>query len=716
MSSYRFTGLDLAAELFLHYTLVFGNMEGLLSKVKEYLPPPEAKCVEEACQFLAESDELNLSLEVAEILADLQLDSSSLAAALLHPLAQKLSPEELERRFGEAVRRLLDSLVKLDQLPSPVLSETQAESLRRLFLTLAQDLRVLLISLAEKLCGLRHLKSLPREQRQTLAREAIEVYAPLAHRLGIWQLKWELEDLSFKYLHPEEYREIVQLFDTRRKERERYITHACRILRSKLSEADIEAEVTGRPKNVYSIYNKLKKYADEGKEFSNIHDILALRVLVPEVQDCYHALGVIHSFWHPLPGSFDDYIANPKSNGYRSLHTTVVALEGRPLEIQIRTYEMHRIAEYGVAAHWKYKEGGRRDFAFEEKLAWLRQLLEWQQELSGTLFAEQIQTDFFQDRIYVFTPKGEIKELPRGATPLDFAYQIHTELGHRCIGAKVNGKLVPLNYKLRVGDIVEILATKAERGPSFDWLNPELGYVQTPQAKAKIKQWFRRQERAENIDRAKKHLEKELSRLGISRSHEEIAELFGYDGPEDFLAALGCGDLTPGQVASKLVPREEFPPPAPPKPIEPSPTIQVLGVGDLLVHLASCCHPVPGDDIIGFITRTRGVSIHRRDCPNILNEDEKERLIEVSWGRQTQAYPVSLKVKAWDRMGLIKDLSTVISEAKINIASISSSDCEADATTTIFLTLEVRDVEQLNRLLPKLEGVRGVIKVTRGGS
>lgn len=671
--------------------------------------------MEEACRFLAESGQLDLSLEVAGILADLQLDSSSLAAALLHPLAQKLSYEELERRFGEAVRRLLESLVKLDRLPSPVLSETQAESLRRLFLTLAQDLRVLLIVLAEKLCGLRHLKSLPQEMRPTLAREALEVYAPLAHRLGIWQLKWELEDLSFKYLHPEEYHEIVRLLDTRRKERERYITHACRILHTKLSEAGIEAEVTGRPKNVYSIYNKLKKYADEGKEFSDIHDILALRVLVPEVQDCYHALGVIHSFWHPLPGSFDDYIANPKSNGYRSLHTTVVALEGRPLEIQIRTYEMHRVAEYGVAAHWKYKEGGKRDFAFEEKLAWLRQLMEWQQELSGTLFAEQIQMDFFRDRIYVFTPKGEVKELPQGATPLDFAYQIHTELGHRCIGAKVNGKLVPLNYKLQVGDIVEILATKAERGPSFDWLNPELGYVRTPQARAKIKQWFRRRERAENIERGRKHLEKELSRLGVACSHEEVAELFGYDSTEDFLAALGCGDLSPGQVALKLVPREELPPPAPPKPIKPSPTIQVLGVGDLMVHLASCCHPVPGDDIIGFITRTRGVSIHRRDCPNILNEDEKERLIEVSWGSQTQTYPVSLKVKAWDRVGLIKDLSTVISEAKINIASISSSDCE-DAITTIFLTLEVKDAEQLNRLLPKLEGVRGVIKVTRGGS
>ncbi len=689
-------------------------MEELIAKVKGYLPPPDVGRVEEACRFVAQAGLPGLSLEVAEILADLGLDSHSLVAALLHPLVEGLKPKEIER-FGEEVKGLLDSLARLDKLPSPVLSESQAESLRRLFLTLAEDLRVLLISLAEKLRDLRRLKSLPPEQRPTLAQEAMEVYAPLAHRLGIWQLKWEMEDLSFKYLHPEEYREIIHLFDARRKERERYISHACRILQSRLSEAGIKAEITGRPKNVYSIYTKIKKYADQGKEFSDIHDILALRILVPELQDCYHALGTIHSFWHPLPGSFDDYIANPKGNGYQSLHTTVVALEGRPLEIQIRTYEMHRIAEYGVAAHWKYKEGAKEDFGFEEKLAWLRQLMEWQQELSGTLFAEQLRTDFFRDRIFVFTPKGEIKELPRGSTPLDFAYQIHTELGHRCIGAKVNGRLVPLNHKLQNGDIVEILATKVERGPSFDWLNPELGYVQTTQAKAKIKQWFRRRERVENIERGRKYLERELGRLGISRAHEDVAEILGYESLDDFLAALGCGDLTPGQVTSKLAPKEELPPPAPPiRPFEPSPTIQVLGVGDLLVHLASCCHPIPGDDIIGFITRTRGVSIHRRDCPNVANVAEKERLIEVSWGRQAQAYPVSLSVRAWDRVGLIKDLSTVISEAKINIASISSIDHD-DATTTIFLTLEVGELEQFNRLLPRLEGVRGVISVVRSG-
>lgn len=693
-------------------------MKELAVKAREYLSSEEAERVEEACQFVAEAGLLESSLEATKILAELQLDSNSLVAALLHPLAERQKPKEIERRFGKEVKELLSRLIKLDKLPSPVLSESQTESLRRLFLTLVKDLRVLLIVLAEKLNQLHKLKSLTPEERDNLTREAMEVYAPLAQRLGIWQLKWQLEDLSFKYLYPDEYREITRFFDARGKERERYIAHACRILQDKLSEAGLRAEIAGRPKSVYGIYNKLKKYADQGKEFSDIHDVLALRVLVPDVQDCYHALGIIHGFWHPLPGSFDDFIANPKGNGYRSLHTTVVALEGRPLEIQIRTHEMHRIAEYGVAAHWKYKEGIKRDLGFEEKLAWLRQLMEWQQELSGNLFAEGLRTDFFQDRIFVFTPKGEIKELPQGATPLDFAYQIHTQLGHRCIGAKVNGKLVPLNHKLKIGDIVEILSTKVERGPSFDWLNPELGYVKTPTARAKIKQWFRRREREENIERGRKYLEKELERLGEAPAQEEIAQLFGYEKTEDFLAALGSGDISPSQITSKLSlkekPEEEAPPSITPptKPAEPSPAVQVLGIGDLLVKLAPCCNPVPGDDIIGFITRTRGVSIHRRDCPNIQGENERERLIEVSWGQKTQAYPVSLRVKAWDRVGLIKDLSTIISEDKINIASISSADHD-DATTTIFLTLEVSDLGQLSHLLPKLEGVEGVMSVFR---
>jgi GTP pyrophosphokinase len=461
----------------------------------------------------------------------------------------------------------------------------------------------------------------------------------------------------------------------------------------------------------------MERYAALGKNFDDIHDLLALRVLVSTIPDCYSAVGIIHSLWHPLPGEFDDYIANPKPNGYQSLHTTVM-YEATPLEIQIRSHDMRHIAEYGVAAHWRYKEGGKKDIQFEERIGWLRQLIEWHRELTGTEeFLESVKTDIFIDQVFVYTPKGEIKDLPKGSTPLDFAYRIHTELGHRCIGAKVNSRLVALNYELQNGDKVEIMTAKGERAPSRDWLNPQLGYIRTSHAKEKIRQWFRRQQRTENIDHGREILDKELRRLGIKLTErEELSKLFKYDSVDDFLAAIGYGGISTHQIASKLSvppePPKAIPGVAPPK--QTVSAVKVLGVGDMLTNLAQCCHPVPGDEIIGYITRSRGVSIHRRDCHNITHEDEKERLVPVEWGSTDALYPVSIRVEAWDRVGLMRDITTIVAEEKVNITAASSISHD-DHTVSQYFTLETRDLAQLSRLLGKIEGVPGVLSITRVG-
>lgn len=717
------------------------DIKPLLDKIREYLPEDKIALVEKAYHFAlkAHGDQLRHSgdpfithpVETAIIVADLHLDENSLAAALLHDVPEDCGVpfSEIESKFGSEVSKLVEGVTRLDKISSQVQglglkklgeSEAQVESLRKMFVAMAEDIRVVLIKLADRLHNMRTLKALPPEKQQKMAKETMEIYAPLAHRLGIYQLRWELEDLAFRYLQPDEYREVSRLVSARRATRERYIEKVSQILREELAKAGIKAEVTGRPKNFYSIYQKMKKYAAQGKEFSDIHDLLALRVLVDTVQDCYSALGVVHSLWHPLPDQFDDFIANPKENMYQALHSTVMCLGARPLEVQIRTYRMHRLAEYGVAAHWKYKEGVKKDIAFEEKITWLRQLMEWQRELSGTAFIESIKTDIFQDQVFVYTPKGDIKELPKGATPLDFAYRIHTDLGHRCIGAKVNGRLVPLNYELRNGDTVEIMTTKAERGPSLDWLNPSLGYVKTHQARERIRQWFRRREKAENIERGREILERELRRLGLSFvDREKIAELFNYQNVDDFLAALGCGDIGPNQIAFKIAAPEERPAQAPSavapaKPTKAVSAVRVLGVGDLLTHIASCCQPVPGDEIVGFITRGRGVTVHRKDCPNIINEDEKERLIKVEWGEAGVYFPVSIKIEVLDRVGLLRDVTALVSDEKINITSVSLSDKDRkDGTVTIYMTLDIKDIVQLGRLFTKIEGVPGVLNVTR---
>ena len=594
-----------------------------------------------------------------------------------------------------------------------------AESLRKMLVAMAEDVRVVLIKLADRLHNMRTLGALALHRRQAIAQETLDIYSPLAHRLGIWDIKWRLEDMAFRHLEENKYREISKMLSIKREERESYISRVAEILKKELDAVSLDAQVIGRPKHIYSIYQKIQKYATQGKELSEIYDLYALRVLVKTKGDCYNALGVVHDLWHPMPGQFDDYIANPKDTMYQSLHTTVMCEGGAPLEVQIRTYEMHQTSEYGVAAHWRYKEGGAGDVRFEDKMTWLRQLLEWQREVNGTEeFLESVKTDLFRDQVFVYTPKGDIIELPSGATPIDFAYKIHTELGHRCIGGKVNGRLVSLDTPLNNGDTVEILTTKVARGPSLDWLNPNLGYVRSASAREKIRQWFRKQERQANIQRGRDLLRKELKRLNVSVDESEVARMFRYDTPEDFLATFGSGGITENQVVSRLTAQQEKPQDGQ-KPTLPlsSPTsgVQVLGVGDLLIQMGRCCNPLPGEEIIGYITRSRGVTVHKSSCPNVLNEDEQERLVNVEWGQTKQLYPIRLTVQAWDRVGLLRDITTQVSEEGVNIASAVTTE-NTDGTSTTSLTLHTTGVAQLGRLFSKLERVRGVINASRSSN
>ncbi len=713
----------------------------LIEKAGQYLPREKLAVVEEAYRFALKAHEgqlrksggpyLEHPLQVAITLAELQLDADALAAALMHDVTEDcgIPISQIETEFSPEIAKLVDGTTKLSrlslQVPGGVAKrgeaaarQQQAESLRKLLVAMAEDLRVVFIKLADRLHNMRTLNVLPPERRRSISRETLEIYAPLAHRLGIWELKWQLEDLSFRYMEPRKYNHLVNLVATRRTEREGFIARVIDILRKEFGKAGLEADISGRPKHLYSIQQKMDKYAEQGKYFDDIYDLLALRVLVDTMPDCYGAVGIVHSLWHPLPGGFDDYIGNPKPNGYRALHTVVISLGTTPLEIQIRTREMHHIAEYGVASHWRYKEGEKEDIHFEERIGWLRQLIDWHRELSGAEeFLESVKTDIFIDQVFVFTPKGEIKDLPKGSTPLDLAYRIHTELGHRCIGAKVNGRMVPLDYQLANGDVVEILTTKRAKGPTRDWLSPHLGYVKTSHAREKIRQWFKKQERAENIERGRELLDKGLKQLGLKYSNREtLAKHFKYTNVDDFLAAIGYGDISVHHIALKLAAQQEQPKVvagvAPLKP--PVSAIRVLGVGDLLTNLARCCHPVPGDEIIGYVTRSRGVTIHRQDCYNIIREDEKERLIAVEWGQSDALYPVRVQVEAWDRVGLVRDISTVVAEDKVNIANMTVTEHD-DRTTTLYFSLETRGLAQLSRLLTKIGGIKGVASVSRVG-
>ncbi len=712
------------------------NIGSLLAKAGEYLSDDEVEMIKAACELASQAHQgqvrksgepyLEHPLQVAMTLADLHLDADTLAAALLHDVPEDcdISLDRIETNFGAEVSKLVDGVTKLKELTrktgrGEIKSKLQTENLRKMLVATAEDLRVVLIKLADRLHNMSTLGVLPPKRRREIAQETLEIYAPLAHRLGMRRVKWQLEDLAFRYLEPQQYHQISRLVAGKRVERERFIKEVSQMLSKELAEAGIGAEVFGRPKHIYSTYQKVGRYVAQGKEFSDIHDLFALRVLVNTVADCYQALGAIHNLWRPITEEFNDFIANPKDNGYQSLHTTVMCRGITPLEIQIRTYDMHRVAKYGVAAHWLYKEGGKGDMPFNNQTSWLQGISELREEFDSEEFVESIKTDVLTDSVFVYTPKGEIKDLPKGATPLDFAFRIHTDLGYRCIGAKVNGRLVPLSHVLNNGDVVEIIAAKTERGPSLDWLNPMLGYVKTTHSRGKIRQWFNRQERGQSIETGKQLLEREFRRLGISLpSADKIAHQFNYNNVDDFFIALGRGGISTSQVVLKLStdlePLGEAIEVSPGRKVSPA-SIKVLGVGDLFTRLANCCHPLPGEEIIGYITQGRGITVHRRDCPNIINEVEKERLINVSWGDVGQVYPVAIEIEVWDRVGLVRDISAIIAGEEVGITNVNMADHHGDSTALLCVTLEIKNTAQLSRLMSRIRSLWNVISVIRKG-
>jgi len=665
-------------------------------------------------------------LAVAGILADLKMDTPTIVAALLHDVVEDTAYTltDIESRFGTEVAQLVDGVTKLDRLEVRTQEEEQAENLRKMFLAMAKDIRVILIKLADRLHNMRTLKHLPQDRVTRIAKETMEIYAPLAHRLGIFRIKWELEDLAFQYLQPAAYQEMKELVAKKRQEREAAVDAVIQELKDRLDASGMVSEVSGRAKHLYSIYQKMHK---QGKDFGQIYDLVAVRVLVESVKDCYAVLGLVHSLWKPVPGRFKDYIAMPKSNLYQSLHTTVIGPHGEPLEVQIRTFEMHHTAEYGIAAHWRYKEGSSKaDRDFEQKLSWLRQLLEWQRDMRDAAeFMETLKVDLFSDEVFVFTPKGDVIDLPAGATPLDFAYRIHTDIGHHCVGAKVNGRIVPLATPLESGDIVEILVNRKSPGPSVDWLN----IVRTSQAKTRIRQWLRRERRQEHLARGQEIWERELKRSGLTVSSERLGDMvrrLGYNSLDDLMVGLSEGSVNPLSVISRVkdeIARQAAQTAVTVKTPRPEPRrtrpegggeILVRGQGRMLTRLARCCQPVPGDPIIGYLTRGRGVSVHRLGCPNEkeLSRDP-DRLIEVSWDiaeAEQASHPVELRVYAWDRAGLLADVANVVADS--NIISASAKGFR-DRTAVVDVRLEVKNLAQLNQLIGRLENLPYVQRVDR---
>jgi len=670
-------------------------------------------------------------VEVAQILAEMGLDARAVAAGFLHDVAEdtETTIEDLRSTYGDEVAQLVDGVTKLSyidtmsKMGSRDLEAQEAESLRKMFLAMAEDVRVVLIKLADRLHNMRTLGSLPAERRVRIARETLEIFAPLANRLGIWRIKWELEDLGLRYCDPYAYQEIAGLIAERRESRERYIQRVVAELRTRLRLEGIAAEVEGRPKHIYSIYRKMRR---KGVEFGQIYDVRGLRVIVDSVQDCYAALGVAHALWKPIPGEFDDFIATPKDNMYQSLHSAVVGPEGRTLEVQIRTREMHRRAELGIAAHWRYKEGTkRRDVAFESKVAWLRSLMDWRTDVEDAReFVDALKAEVLADRVYVFTPKGQVLDLPAGSTPVDFAYHIHTDVGHRCRGARVNGQITQLTHTLLNGDQVEIITAK-QGGPSRDWLRSDLRYVHSPRARQKIRAWFRQQDREQSIVLGREQLRRELRRLNLADDvrYQEIASLFDYKSLDDFFAAVGYGDLNSQRVAARVLQdlrREEVFAEEEEAPVAVTPEgIRVRGVGDVVTQLAQCCKPSPEEPgpIIGYVTRGRGVTIHRWDCPNILartSRGEIERLIEVDWGKPIERiYPVHIRIRAWDREGLLRDIATVIAEERVNMRKVGSANPQKTNLVTLTATLEITSMSQLVSILDRIERLPNVVEVRR---
>lgn len=675
-------------------------------------------------------------IAVTKILIDMHMDASTLAAGLLHDVAEdsEFSIEYIQEQFGPVISMLVDGVTKLKRINElgntrSAMSDSKAESLRKMFLAMVEDIRVVLIKLADRLHNMRTLGTQKDFKRRRIARETLEIFAPLANRLGIWKIKSELEDLSFRYLEPASYRDIAKAIQQKQDERDKWVIRIKAELERELAKAGIPAEVSARTKHIYSIWRKMKR---KEVSFEQIYDVYGFRVMVENEAHCYYALGIVHSLWHPIPGEFDDYIANPKNNMYRSLHTAVLSKRsGRPMEVQIRTHEMHQVAEYGIAAHWQYKEQAKHDADFQRKVAWIRQLMEWRQEVTDAdEFMDSMKTDVFKDRVFVFTPQGDVVDLPAGATPIDFAYAIHTELGNRCRGANVNGRLVPLDYKLKNGDQVVVIAAK-RGGPSRDWLNPDLEYVATQRARSKIRTWLRKQGREENVQRGKQMLEKEMRRLSVNLTAEAIAKLFNHDKPEDFYAAIGYGDINSQQIAQAIFnyERREQERLAAlngtliQARISRSSTsklgdgLMVQGVEGLLTQLGRCCTPVPGDPIIGYVTKGRGVTIHRTTCPNVatcVRRGHNHRLIDVQWTTGGQEiYPVKIQISAYDRAGLMRDVASLVADEHINMLSVEALTGQKDNLALINATLEIEDVAQLMRILTKIDRLPNIVDVRR---
>ncbi len=685
---------------------------------------------------------LNHCLSVASILAELHVPPDVIAAGLLHDTVEDttVTLEDIRRDFGDAIAVLVDGVTKLTNLPrvsrgdqhagkddddkedngealKPVKdrhADLVSETLRKTFLAMGDDVRVVLIKLADRLHNMRTLGHMPESKRRRIAQETLDIFAPLANRLGIWQIKWELEDLAFRYVNPEKYKEIAEQLAQRRPDREAQIETIKGNLLELLAHNNIKAEISGRPKHIYSIYKKMSK---KGKPFDLVRDVRAVRLIVPDVPSCYAALGVIHTHWRPIPNEFDDYIAAPKDNFYQSLHTAVIYDDKRPLEVQIRTADMHQSAEYGIAAHWRYKEGNtRRDKAYEQRINALRNMMEWRSDVNdATEFVESMRSDVFQDRVYVFTPRGDIIDLPAGSTPIDFAYHVHTDIGHRCRGARVNGKLVPLYQELKTGDQVEVLTAK-RGGPSRDWLNGNLGLVKTQRGKSKIRVWFKKQEDEQNLSQGRASLERELTRLGIHElNFEKMARELGHKTPDEMFIALGNGDLSISKVIKDFEEEEHsadvLVATGPATESTSTNAVEVVGLKGLLSSIARCCNPTPGDQIVGYITRGRGVSIHRQDCPNILRTKDRERLLQVDWGHAERTFPVPIQIKAYDRQGLTGDISNLLDGENVNIVDVSVKVNRSLAD--LHLIVEVRDLAQLSRILTRIESLPNVMEAQR---
>ena len=707
----------------------------VISRASEFVEPLYAGRTEISGMPL-----LQHALGTAAILAGMNMDHEALVAAILHAVPEHLDSwmEKVAAAFGATIVTLVQGMSRMEQiqdfsdtygLHTPTKNKEdhaqQIESLRKMLLAMVEDIRIVLIKLAERTQAMRSLSGASTDNQKIIAREARGIFAPLANRLGVWQVKWELEDLALRYLEPELYKQVAKLLDERRLDREQYIADVLTQLKNELSLAGIKAEVTGRSKHINSIVNKMKR---KQVEFGELYDVRAVRILVEDVKDCYTALGLVHNLWQPIPSEFDDYIAHPKSNDYRSLHTAVIGPRNLALEVQIRSHEMHQHSELGVAAHWRYKEVGQKggskpDTKFDEKIAWLRQILEWKEDVSDSGdMVEQFKSELFEDQVYVLTPQGKVIDLPKGSTPVDFAYTLHTDLGHRTRGAKVDGSIVPLNYKLQNGQRVEILAAK-QGTPSRDWLNPALDYLHSPRARAKVRHWFKHQHYDENVSQGRTQLEREMNRLGVtSLNQEKIAQRLNFHKLEDLLAAIGRGDMTPHQIGVAI--QQEMPTkveayikPLLTKPATASVStngILVEGVGNLLTKLAKCCKPAPPDAIVAYVTRDRGVTIHRKDCSAMLRmpEQRRERVLAAGWGSKPgKNFSVDIEVIAYDRQGLLRDITDLFTKEKVNVTGVNSYN-KLDQASMRF-SIEIADLEQLGKLMAQLHQVPNVVSARR---